>query len=70
MDSVLWATTLSDTKIGKFQNVITGTPDTPLIDILRLFITKSISAIPILDSEGNQYLTQELALIYMKNMIS
>ena len=52
MDAALWATTLKEAKIGRFQNVATATPDTPLLDILRLFITKSISAIPILDADG------------------
>ena len=52
LDPVLWATTLGDTKIGKYHNVTTGTPETPLIDILKLFINKSISAVPILDKDG------------------
>jgi predicted transcriptional regulator len=38
--------------VGTFENVITASPDTLLIHILRLFVTKRISAIPIIADDG------------------
>ncbi|KAI8892903.1 hypothetical protein BC833DRAFT_616062 [Globomyces pollinis-pini] len=49
-DSELMNRTLKDIGIGTFKNLIT---ETPLIDILKLFIRKRISSVPIVDKDGH-----------------
>ncbi len=39
-------------KIGTYENLITASHDTPLIEILRLFISKGISSVPIVDKNN------------------
>lgn len=43
---------MKDLKIGVYSNLITAHTDTPLVDILRLFISKRISSIPIIDENS------------------
>jgi predicted transcriptional regulator len=43
---------MKDLKIGVYSNLITARTDTPLVDILRLFISKRISSIPIIDENS------------------
>ncbi|XP_059172992.1 5'-AMP-activated protein kinase subunit gamma-2-like isoform X2 [Physella acuta] len=38
--------------IGTYNNVITATPDTPIIKALSLFVDHRISALPVVDSTG------------------
>ncbi|TPX64931.1 hypothetical protein SpCBS45565_g05536 [Spizellomyces sp. 'palustris'] len=45
--------TLKDLGIGTFENLATATATTPLITVLNLFIERKISAVPIVDDEGN-----------------
>lgn len=40
---------IGDLKLGTYDNLITARHDTPLIEILRLFISKGISSVPIVD---------------------
>lgn len=41
--------TIGELKIGTYENLISARHDTPLIEILRLFISKGISSVPIVD---------------------
>jgi CBS domain-containing protein len=45
--------TIADLKLGTFTNLITAESDTPLIEILRLFLSRHISSIPIVDEHSN-----------------
>ncbi|CAL1539746.1 unnamed protein product [Lymnaea stagnalis] len=38
--------------IGTFKNVITATPDTPIIKALHMFVEHRISALPVIESSG------------------
>jgi 5'-AMP-activated protein kinase, regulatory gamma subunit len=44
--------TIAELRIGTYKDLITARLDTPLIDILRLFLSKHISSIPILDDQS------------------
>ncbi|KAL3831986.1 hypothetical protein ACJMK2_023674 [Sinanodonta woodiana] len=43
--------TLKELKIGTFENVITASQDTPIIQALNLFVEHRISALPVLDGQ-------------------
>eukprot|EP00041_Stephanoeca_diplocostata_P019008 m.403040 g.403040 ORF g.403040 m.403040 type:complete len:502 (-) comp21190_c0_seq2:539-2044(-) len=44
--------TLRDLDLGTTKNVAAVSEDTPLISVLNIFVTKHISALPVIDSEG------------------
>ncbi|XP_072179451.1 5'-AMP-activated protein kinase subunit gamma-1-like [Diadema setosum] len=44
--------TLKELKIGTYNNIATARPDTPLIKALNMFITKRVSALPIVDENN------------------
>ncbi|KAH6567979.1 hypothetical protein BASA61_006385 [Batrachochytrium salamandrivorans] len=44
--------TLHELGIGTYENIETASPDTQLIDVLKKLITRRISSLPIIDSEG------------------
>ncbi|CAG5129979.1 unnamed protein product, partial [Candidula unifasciata] len=43
---------IKDLGIGTFENVITATPETPLITALNMFVEHRISALPVVNSSG------------------
>lgn len=43
--------TLKELNIGTYENIMTATPDTPLIDALTMLVEKRISALPIVDKK-------------------
>ncbi|KAI8592074.1 hypothetical protein BDZ88DRAFT_392890 [Geranomyces variabilis] len=45
-------TQLRDLGIGTFTNLATATAQTPLIEVLNIFIDRKISAVPIIDDKG------------------
>ena len=44
--------TIEELGIGTFKNLVTAKLDTPLIDLMRLFISERISSIPIVDDNS------------------
>jgi CBS domain-containing protein len=38
--------------IGSFDNICTISKDTPLIEALKFFLEKRVSALPLLDADG------------------
>lgn len=42
--------TLEELRVGTYKNICTVTGDTPIIEALRLFVTKRVSALPVIDS--------------------
>lgn len=44
--------TLQELGIGTYENLITATPDTPLIKALNMFVEHRISALPLVNSDG------------------
>jgi CBS-domain-containing membrane protein len=52
MNQELLKSKMRDLKIGVYANLVTAKKDTPIVDILRLFISKRISSIPIVDDNG------------------
>ncbi|XP_041367495.1 5'-AMP-activated protein kinase subunit gamma-1-like isoform X3 [Gigantopelta aegis] len=52
--------TMDELRIGTYDNVITTTPDTPLIKALNLFVENRISALPVVNEE------QKVVDIYAK----
>ncbi|KAI9314256.1 the adenylate sensor from Amp activated protein kinase complexed with Amp [Dichotomocladium elegans] len=44
--------TLLELKIGTYENIATATMDTPVIELINMFVEKKISALPIVDSQG------------------
>lgn len=43
---------LRELNIGTFENIETANEDTFIIDALRKFVTRRVSALPLIDSEG------------------
>ena len=52
MNPVLLRCTIEELGIGTFKNLVTAKLDTPLIDLMRLFISERISSIPIVDDNS------------------
>lgn len=52
MPSYLQKTLRELPQIGTFENIVTATPNTPLMDALNLMVEKRISALPIVDKKN------------------
>lgn len=52
LDPEILKKSLGELKIGTFTNLVTARHDTPLIEVLRLFIAKKISSVPIIDDNN------------------
>ncbi|THC89889.1 hypothetical protein EYZ11_010658 [Aspergillus tanneri] len=46
---------LGELRLGSYQNVATASMDTPVIDVIHILVERSISSVPILNSEGVVY---------------
>jgi 5'-AMP-activated protein kinase regulatory gamma subunit len=44
---------LKEIRVGTYQDVATASMDTPVIDVIHKLVERSISSVPILNSEGN-----------------
>jgi len=45
---------LGELLIGTYDNLATASMDTPVIDVIHILVERSISSVPILNSEGMQ----------------
>lgn len=43
---------LKEIKLGTYKNIVTASIDTPVIDIIHKLVERSISSVPIVNSEG------------------
>ncbi|XP_022645070.1 uncharacterized protein LOC111243559 isoform X2 [Varroa destructor] len=43
---------IQELKVGSFENIATCNPTTPLIDALKTFIERRVSALPVVDEDG------------------
>ncbi|KAI5305762.1 hypothetical protein KEM56_003387 [Ascosphaera pollenicola] len=46
---------LKEIKLGTYENIVTASMDTPVIDIIHKLVERSISSVPILNSQGIVY---------------
>ncbi|KAL2821502.1 nuclear protein SNF4 [Aspergillus granulosus] len=46
---------LGEIRLGSYQNVATASMDTPVIDVIHILVERSISSVPIVNSEGVVY---------------
>ncbi|KAI9043459.1 AMP-activated serine/threonine-protein kinase regulatory subunit SNF4 [Aspergillus affinis] len=46
---------LGELRLGSYRNVATASMDTPVIDVIHILVERSISSVPILNSEGVVY---------------
>ncbi|KAI5297179.1 AMP-activated serine/threonine-protein kinase regulatory subunit, partial [Ascosphaera atra] len=46
---------LKDLKLGTYENIVTASLETPVIDIIHKLVERSISSVPILNSQGVVY---------------
>ncbi|KAK1140714.1 AMP-activated serine/threonine-protein kinase regulatory subunit [Aspergillus melleus] len=46
---------LGELRLGSYQNLATASMDTPVIDMIHILVERSISSVPILNSEGVVY---------------
>ncbi|KAL4957685.1 hypothetical protein BDW69DRAFT_7777 [Aspergillus filifer] len=46
---------LGEIRLGSFSNVATASMDTPVIDVIHILVERSISSVPIVNSEGVVY---------------
>jgi len=46
---------LKEIRLGTYDNVVTASMDTPVIDVLHRLVERSISSVPIINSEGVVY---------------
>lgn len=47
---------LKEIRLGTYDNVVTASMDTPVIDVLQRLVERSISSVPIINSEGKDRL--------------
>lgn len=47
---------LGELLIGTYENIATASMDTPVIDVIHILVERSISSVPILNSEGEYIL--------------
>ena len=52
---------LRELRIGTYDNIATASMDTPVIDVIHKLVNRSISSVPILNSEG---MTLSLSLLF------
>lgn len=45
---------LAELLVGTYDNIATASMDTPVIDVIHILVERSISSVPILNSEGKQ----------------
>ncbi|KAJ2727123.1 AMP-activated serine/threonine-protein kinase regulatory subunit [Coemansia sp. Benny D115] len=63
---------LYDLGIGTYDNLITATMDTSVIDIIRMFVENNISVVPILDSDGvvlNVFAESDIILLVREGLL-
>jgi CBS domain-containing protein len=46
---------LGEIRLGSYHNVATASMDTPVIDVIHILVERSISSVPIVNSEGNGF---------------
>lgn len=49
---------LGEILLGTYDNLATASMDTPVIDVIHIFVERSISSVPILNSEGRRDLSR------------
>lgn len=49
---------LGELKVGTYTNIATASMDTPVIDVIHILVERSISSMPILNSDGMEALSQ------------
>jgi CBS domain-containing protein len=45
---------LGEIRLGSYDNVATASMDTPVIDVIHILVERSISSVPIVNSEGEK----------------
>ena len=43
---------LRDINVGTYHNLATASMDTPVMNVIHMFVKRNISSVPILDSDG------------------
>ena len=43
---------LRDLRIGCYQNLVTATMETPVIDVIHMLVKRDIASVPIVNNEG------------------
>jgi CBS domain-containing protein len=46
---------LNELNVGTYDDVLSATMDTPVIDVIHMLVKKSISSVPIVDKEGKAF---------------
>ena len=57
---------LREIHLGTYDNIATASMDTPVIDVIHILVDRSISSVPILNSEGTEPLTWNQYFYYLK----
>ncbi|KAJ2787101.1 AMP-activated serine/threonine-protein kinase regulatory subunit [Coemansia interrupta] len=63
---------LYDLEIGTYGDLITASMDTPVIDLIRMFVDNNISVIPILDEDGvvlNVFAESDIILLAREGLL-
>jgi len=45
---------LKDIRLGTYHDIVTASMDTPVIDVIHSLVERSISSVPIVNSEGEE----------------
>jgi 5'-AMP-activated protein kinase, regulatory gamma subunit len=54
---------LKEIRVGTYRNIVTASMDTPVIDVIHQLVERSISSVPIVNSEGVYFLRWLLIFI-------
>jgi 5'-AMP-activated protein kinase regulatory gamma subunit len=46
---------LKEIRLGTYRDIVTASMDTPVIDVIHKLVERSISSVPIVNSEGTRY---------------
>jgi CBS domain-containing protein len=46
---------LRDIKLGTYSDIVTASMDTPVTDVIHKLVERSISSVPIVNSEGEMF---------------
>lgn len=55
---------LGEILLGSYHNIAVASMDTPVIDVIHILVSRSISSVPIINSEGRRYYVGARMYVY------
>lgn len=60
---------LREIKLGTYDNLATASMDTPVIDVIHSLVERSISSVPIINSEGAASANVAVELLLLRRVV-